>query len=76
MGRRETGMVKVFGALVLGLVGFAFAATTPAEALDVASVGTAGVTNLTSMVGDALPYITAAIGLGIVLRWARRLFKF
>lgn len=51
-------------------------ATTPAEAFDVSSVATSGVTNLTGMVGDALPYIVAAIGLGILLRWSKRLFKF
>lgn len=69
-------MGKLFFALAVAMVGVAFAATTPAEALDVATVATDGKNNLIALVSDALPYITAAIGLGIVLRWARRLFKF
>lgn len=50
-------------------------ATTPAEAFDVSTVATQGIANLTGMVSDALPYIVAAIGLSIVFRWARRVFK-
>lgn len=71
--------VKLLLALVAtSLVGsFAAAqATTPAEAFDVSSVATQGVANLTEMVNQALPYVVAAIGLGILLRWARRIFKF
>jgi hypothetical protein len=68
-------LALVASAMVVG--SFAAAqATTPAEAFDVSTVATEGVTNLTGMVGDALPYIVAAIGLGILLRWARRIFKF
>lgn len=68
----------LFSAVAASMVGsFAAAqAATPAEAFDVSSVASQGVSNLTALVESALPYIVAAIGLAIVLRWARRLFKF
>ena len=69
---------RLFALVAASLVGSwaAAQATTPAEALDVSQVATQGVANLTEMVSQALPYVVAAIGLGIVLRWARRIFKF
>lgn len=59
------------------LVGLAFATpATPAAALDLSTVATAALADLTGIVGDALPYIAGAIGLGIVIRWARKVFGF
>lgn len=67
-------LVMVVLALAVGSA--ALAAADPAAAVDVGSVATSALTNLSGMVTDALPYIAGAIGLGIVLRWAKRVFKF
>lgn len=76
MGSRYRVMVLALVGALLGSAAFAGQPSTPLEALDLGSVATTATAALTTMVGDALPFIGVAIALGIGLRWARRIFKF
>lgn len=71
---RVNALLVAVSAMLVGAV--AFAEPTVVESLDASAIATEGVSTLGSLAADAQPYIAAAIGLGILLAWLKRVFKF
>ena len=67
----------IMALVALAVGGFAFAGDVadPAGAVNATTIASSALSNLETLVTQALPYIAGAIGLGVVLSWVRRLFR-
>jgi hypothetical protein len=76
VGRVRNRVAVVAVTAVTAVVGSSAFAEPTSPTFDLSAVATGGIASIQGLITDALPFIAFAIGAGILLSWAKRVFRF